>query len=143
VEFGERLADALRREVREEYGIKIAVGELLDVADHILAAERQHWVSPSYICRILSGTLSIRESGKCSAIAWFAPDDVTGRAKWHPGSEVNGAVLRQIFRPHRPKSLPKDADRNTYTVVAVNGAGRSAPSLRVGGFSFSLTPGTS
>ena len=76
MEFGERLADALRREVREEYGIKIAVGELLDVADHILAAERQHWVSPSYICRIVSGTPSIRESGKCSAIAWFAPDDM-------------------------------------------------------------------
>ena len=36
VEFGERLADALRREIREEYGIEIAVGELLDVADHTL-----------------------------------------------------------------------------------------------------------
>jgi mutator protein MutT len=39
VEFGERLADALRREIHEEYGIEIAVGELLDVADHILTAE--------------------------------------------------------------------------------------------------------
>lgn len=76
VEFGERLADALRREIREEYGIEIAVGELLDVADHILTAEGQHWVSPSYLCRIVSGTPSIREPGKCSAIAWFAPDDL-------------------------------------------------------------------
>jgi ADP-ribose pyrophosphatase YjhB (NUDIX family) len=80
VEFGERLADALRREIREEYGIEIAVGELLDVADHILTAEGQHWVSPSYICRIVGGTpmrlRRIREPGKCSAIAWFAPDDL-------------------------------------------------------------------
>ena len=76
VEFGERLADALCREIREEYGIEIAVGELLDVADHILPAEGQHWVSPSYLCRIVGGTPSICEPGKCSAIAWFAPDDL-------------------------------------------------------------------
>ena len=36
VEFGETLADALRREIREEYGIEISVVCLLDVADHIL-----------------------------------------------------------------------------------------------------------
>lgn len=76
VEFGERLADALRREIHEEYGIEIAVGELLDVADHILPAEGQHWVSPSYLCRIVSGTPSIREPGKCSAIGWCALDEI-------------------------------------------------------------------
>jgi mutator protein MutT len=73
VEFGERLADALKREMREEYGIEIAVGELLDVVDHILPEEGQHWVSPTYLCRILSGTPTIREPGKCTEIAWFAP----------------------------------------------------------------------
>jgi 8-oxo-dGTP diphosphatase len=43
VEFGEKLADALQREMREEYGIGIVVGELLDVVDHILPEEGQHW----------------------------------------------------------------------------------------------------
>lgn len=76
VEFGERLADALRREIHEEYGIEIAAGALLDVADHILPAEGQHWVSPSYLCRIVSGTPGIREPGKCSAIGWFALDEI-------------------------------------------------------------------
>jgi mutator protein MutT len=75
VEFGERLADALKREMREEYGIEIAVGELLDVVDHILPEEGQHWVSPTYLCRIVSGTPTIREPGKCTEIAWFAPTD--------------------------------------------------------------------
>ena len=36
VEFGETLAEALKREMKEEFGIHIEVGELLDVADHIL-----------------------------------------------------------------------------------------------------------
>ena len=75
VEFGETLAAALRREMREEYGIEIEVGELLDVADHILPEEGQHWVSPTYICRVLSGEPHIQEPDKCSQIGWFAPDD--------------------------------------------------------------------
>ncbi len=76
VERGERLADALRREIREEYGIEIQVGELLDVVDHILPEEGQHWVSPAYLCRIVSGMPAILEPGKCAEIGWFAPADV-------------------------------------------------------------------
>ena len=76
VEFNETLADALKREMREEYGVEIAVGELLDVVDHILRAEGQHWVSPTFVCRVTAGEPAILEPGKCAAIGWFAPDDV-------------------------------------------------------------------
>ena len=76
VEFGERLADALRREMREEFGIEIEVLELLDVVDHILPGEGQHWVSPTFLCRVVSGEAVIREPGKCSAIGWFKPEEV-------------------------------------------------------------------
>ncbi len=74
VEFGETLAAALRREMREEYGIEIEVCELLDVVDHILPDEGQHWVSPSFVCRITAGEPSILEPEKCSQIGWFALD---------------------------------------------------------------------
>lgn len=74
VEFGERLADALRREILEEYGMEIEVGDLLDVVDHLLPDEGQHWISPSYLCRVLSGQPTIREPGKCAGIGWFAVD---------------------------------------------------------------------
>ncbi len=74
VEFGEKLAEALRREMREEYGIEIAVGELLDVVDHILPEEGQHWVSPTYICGLVAGEARILEPEKCSDIGWFFPD---------------------------------------------------------------------
>jgi 8-oxo-dGTP diphosphatase len=76
VEFGEKLADALKREMMEEYGIQIEVGELLDVFDHILPEEGQHWVSPTYICRIISGKPAILEPGKCSQIGWFPLDQI-------------------------------------------------------------------
>jgi mutator protein MutT len=76
VEFGETLAEALKREMREEYGIEIAVGELLDVVDHILPEEGQHWVSPSFICSIVSGEPVIKEPEKCSEIGWFEPESI-------------------------------------------------------------------
>jgi len=76
VEFGEKLADALRREMREEFGIEIEVGALVDVADHILADEKQHWVSPTFVGVIKSGEPSIREPEKCSEIRWFLPDEL-------------------------------------------------------------------
>ncbi len=81
VEFGEKLADALMREMFEEFGIRIEVGDLIDVCDHILPEEGQHWVSPSYICRIVAGVPAIHEHEKCSEIGWFdlasIPADLT------------------------------------------------------------------
>jgi 8-oxo-dGTP diphosphatase len=71
VEFGEALRQALAREIREEFGVEITVGELLDVVDHILPAEGQHWVSPTFICTIVSGEPHIQEPQKCTEIGWF------------------------------------------------------------------------
>jgi len=76
VEYGETLEKALRREIEEEYGVEIEVGELVDVVDHILPEESQHWVSPTFICRIKNGQPQIREPGKCDAIAWFGLEEI-------------------------------------------------------------------
>ncbi len=75
VEFGETLAQALQREIAEEYGVEIAVRELLGVFDHLLPDEGQHWVSPTFIGAITRGTPEIREPHKCAAIGWFTLDE--------------------------------------------------------------------
>ena len=76
VDFGERLKDAVKREFMEEYGFVIEVGELLDVDDHILEDEGQHWVSTTYLAQHVDGEPRILEPDKCSAIGWFAIDDL-------------------------------------------------------------------
>lgn len=90
VEYGEKLEDALKREIYEEFNIEIEVLELLDVVDHIIPHENQHWVSPTYICHLLSGNPLIREIGKCSSIGWFKPQDF-------PQSEDLTIISRENF----------------------------------------------
>jgi 8-oxo-dGTP diphosphatase len=76
VEFGETMAAALRQEMREEFGIEIVIGKLLDVVDHILKEEGQHWISPTFLCTLTVGEPNIREPEKCAEIGWFHPDKV-------------------------------------------------------------------
>lgn len=76
VEFGETLAVAIKREIQEEFEIDIDVNELLGVVDHIIEAEGQHWVAPTFICSIASGSPRITEPDKCSEIGWFTFDEV-------------------------------------------------------------------
>lgn len=75
VNFGETLEEAIIRETYEEFGIRIKVKKLLDVNDHILPEEKQHWVSPSYICEIIEGEPKIMEPGKTDRIGWFSLAD--------------------------------------------------------------------
>lgn len=88
VAFGEMLSEAVIREFAEEYGMVIEVTRLLGVNDHILSAENEHWVSPTYLARHISGEPRILEAEKCSAIGWFALSDLP-----EPLSQVTRADL--------------------------------------------------
>ena len=72
VEFGEKLADAIKREMLEEYGLKMELTGVLGAFDHILAAPKEHWVSITFIGRHVAGTPTILEPTKCSEIGWFS-----------------------------------------------------------------------
>jgi len=76
VEFGDTLRTTIIREFMEEYGMVIEVEQLLAVDDHILPDEGQHWVSPTFIARHVSGEPRILEPHKCQAIGWFTLDNL-------------------------------------------------------------------
>jgi 8-oxo-dGTP diphosphatase len=71
VELLETLHTCAIREAREEAGIDIVVRQLLCVTDHILPAERQHWVSPAFLASIVTGDARNLEPEKTAALEWF------------------------------------------------------------------------
>lgn len=101
VEFGETLEDAIIREIKEEHKIDIKVIELLDVCSHIIPDEHQHWVSPTYICKITKGEPIILEPEKCDAIGWFTREETVKL----PLSIVTKYDLVQLAKKH-PNGFP-------------------------------------
>ena len=71
VEFGERLVEAVAREIREEIGVAIALERLLGVVE-MVGLDDQHWVSPIYLATIVAGEPCVCEPTKHEDIAWFS-----------------------------------------------------------------------
>ena len=76
VDFGERVADACVREIREELGVGIVLGDLICIVDQIDRDAGTHWVAPTFLARIIDGAASNREPDAHAAIGWFALDNL-------------------------------------------------------------------
>ena len=73
VNFGEKREDALKREIKEEFGIDIEIIKPLLTVDEILSKENQHWVATAYVAKIKGRKKpKIMEPRKCDAIGWFS-----------------------------------------------------------------------
>lgn len=71
LEWMETFEDAVKREVKEECDVDIQVEKLLGICDHIVKNENQHWVSPSFLCKITNGEPKIMEPTKHTDMKWF------------------------------------------------------------------------
>ena len=81
VEFNETIEDALIREIKEETDVDVEIIKLLSVVNHIVKSDSAHWVSPNFLCKIISGTVKNVEPNKHTDIQWFSlndlPDNIT------------------------------------------------------------------
>ena len=71
VEFGEKVEDAVRREIKEELGVNIELSKFLGFTNHIIKSENQHWVTFNYLAKITEGEPRIMEPEKIAEIKWF------------------------------------------------------------------------
>ncbi len=97
VEFGETMADCIKREIYEEYGIKIELADQLEAIDHLIPDEKQHWVAITFIAKIVKGKPKIMENEKCSEIGWFKINELP-----KPLSIVSSASL-DLLKKHLGK----------------------------------------
>jgi 8-oxo-dGTP diphosphatase len=78
VELGETTREAIRREVAEECGLEIRVGEVAGILDRVVRdAEgriRYHWVLVDYVAFLESGTLCA--ASDADEAQWVDVDDV-------------------------------------------------------------------
>lgn len=95
VEVGESLAEALRREIREETGLTVEVGPLVEVVDRVIYDDaervRYHYILVDYLCTALSdeplGASDVDEA------RWFEVEQLEGLEMTEGAVEVIAKAL--------------------------------------------------
>ncbi|RLE48819.1 MAG: NUDIX hydrolase [Candidatus Methanomethylicota archaeon] len=78
VKLGEKLKEAVKREVKEETGLEVEVGDLEDVFEVIIRDEagkiKYHYVIVDYQARVSGGKL--RASTDALEVKWFSAEEI-------------------------------------------------------------------
>lgn len=97
IDLGEPIFKALHREVKEEVGLEVEIGELVDVFEHLTPGEENdHFIILYYRCRPLS--CDIRHNHVEVAEARWVPRDELADYEMPDGTRF---ILGKVFPYHR------------------------------------------
>jgi 8-oxo-dGTP diphosphatase len=99
VEFGESLEDALRREVREETGLEVALLGLAGVAETVLDASADagnaHFVLIDYSARVVSG--EAKAASDAADATWFDRAAIDALPLWNETKRIITQSARDVW----------------------------------------------
>jgi 8-oxo-dGTP diphosphatase len=102
LEWGETLAAGVRRELREETGLEVRVGELIEAFERMFrnrdGRPRYHFVILDFLCEAEPGRL--RPGGDVTEVALAREDEL---ARYHL-TEAATRVIRKAFQMARQRS---------------------------------------
>ena len=100
VELGETLRAAAEREAREETGLIVKAGEVLEVLDRIIpgkdGAPQYHYVLIDFLCTVEGGEL--RAGGDAADVRWAKESELAKYKLEQPAMEVIRKAFRMIYR---------------------------------------------
>jgi 8-oxo-dGTP diphosphatase len=107
LEVGETLFGGVQRELLEETGIEVRVGELIEVFERInLDTEgkaRYHFVVLDYLCEPIRG--EARAGSDVTDVAWATPEEL----ERYSLTETATRVILKAFEMTRQRSLQRNA----------------------------------
>ncbi len=123
VRAGERLRAAVAREIREETGLAVEVGPVVELLERVFRDERglprYHYVLIDFVCRLVPGTS-----------AELAIGDDCAEGRWVPGDDLGGLPVtpetREVVARAVAVAEGKDASR-VGELLAIDGWDRGEP----------------